>query len=462
MSIRLRLTIYWAAVLAGILAIAAFAAFKLFERQQWSTVDAALLEEADTSAHDIEQADRGRAIAIVRTLSGELDLGLGRRVRLVTANQVLADFGDLSAALPQVSPDFHSKGAFDSATGRYRYAVMPLRYAGQPAYLEDGVDSRPIHESIAQLRDSLLLSVPLILVLCVAGGYLLAGRALSPIASIANALAAIQPSNLRSRLSGPVVADEVGRLTASINALLDRVERASATERRFASDAAHELRTPLTVLRTGLEIALSRDRSADANRAALEDALKEVNDLCKIADELLMLSRLEGDVNIERQPVSLRSLLDEIHPAVETLAQAKEIGVQVDSDGDIQIDANPGYLRRLVINLLDNALKFTPANGAIKVRLSRNDGNAELRIADTGPGIDPKDLPFIFDRFFRGISGGTEGSGLGLSLCREIARIHGGNIVAHNLSAGGCEFVVTLPARKPEPQSFDPRSARSE
>src|SRR5208282_2340926 len=151
------------------------------------------------------------------------------------------------------------------------------------------------------LRNLLLLMLPIVLLLCVGGGYLLAGRALRPIESVTAELDAIGPANLSSRLEVPPVADEVARLTAVINALLERLERASATERRFASDAAHELRTPLAVLRTGLEVALARDRTAEQNRAALAAAHREVLSLCKISDELLILSRLNGEVMVDRQ-----------------------------------------------------------------------------------------------------------------------------------------------------------------
>src|SRR5258708_26893443 len=130
----------------------------------------------------------------------------------------------------------------------------------------------------------------------VGGGYLLGGRGLRPIESVSAELEAVGPTNLSSRLTVPPVADEVARLTAEINSLLERLERASATERRFASDAAHELRTPLAVLRTGLEGALARDRSAEENRSSLGAAHREARSLCRIADELLMLSRVNGEV----------------------------------------------------------------------------------------------------------------------------------------------------------------------
>lgn len=444
MTIRLRLTIYWAAVLAAILLAAAFAGLKLFERQQWSAVDAALLEEADTTAKEIERTDPAGARSIMEGLSRETDIGPGRRVQIVTDHGVVDNFGDIHTIPPAPNSQLPPR-AIMVTNRESRFAVVPLLFGGVPAYLQSGINGNLVQESIDSLRNSLLLMVPIVLLLCVAGGYWLAGRALRPIESVTAELDAIQPTNLSSRLPVPPVNDEVARLAAVINALLERLERASVTERRFASDAAHELRTPLAVLRTGLEVTLARERSADDNRAALTSALREVLSLCRISDELLMLARLNGEVSVESARLNLRALVLEIAATVEPLAQARGIQLRVSVGRDAFVEGNAGHLRRLIINLLDNALKFTPANGAIEVRLTMGADRAVLRVADSGPGIDPAEMPFIFDRFFRGASTPGEGSGLGLSLCKEIARLHGGDIAVANRPAGGCEFAVTIP-----------------
>jgi signal transduction histidine kinase len=311
--------------------------------------------------------------------------------------------------------------------------------------LEDGVDATPLREAIDRLRAALLLTVPLVLLLCVAGGYLLAGRALAPIASIADELAAIEPSDLSRRLPTPPTEDEVARLTAAINALLERVARASATERRFASDAAHELRTPLAVLRTGLEVALARERDAAANRAALADAHREVVALCKVADELLALARLGGEVTIDRKPLDLAALIREVGEQVEPLAAAKGIALVTDAPALAMVDGNESHLRRAVINLLDNALKHTSEGGSVALSLQRDGMLARLSVADTGAGIDPAELEHIFERFFRGRRAAGGGAGLGLSLVSEVARLHGGTVSARNRDTGGCEFILTVP-----------------
>jgi two-component system OmpR family sensor kinase len=450
MTIRLRLTIYWAAVLAAILLVAAIAVVKIFVRQQFSALDAALLEEAQTVADQIQGKGSSSALGILQRLSLETDIGPGRRVRIVTQHSEVGNYGDVHTTPPPFDRSLPTHPAI-VGNRAFRFAVVPMMYNGEIAYLQSGVQTGLIYESVDSLRNLLLLMVPIILIFCVGGGYLLAGRALRPIESVTAELDAIGPTNLSSRLTVPPVADEVERLTEVINALLERLERASATERRFASDAAHELRTPLAVLRTGLEVALARERTAEQNRAALGAAHREALSLCRIADELLMLSRLNGEVMVDRHRLNLRALLTEIAATVGPLAQAREIKLSVEAPQDAFVNGNEGHLRRLIVNLLDNALKFTPAGGSIDVGLKSDANRAILRVADTGEGIHPAELPHIFDRFFRGAGSPGEGSGLGLSLCREIARAHGGEIAAANLPSSGTAFVVTLALYKEDP-----------
>jgi two-component system OmpR family sensor kinase len=450
MTIRLRLTIYWAMVLGAILVVAAIAAIKLFERQQFGALDAALLEEAENAADQIQRGGTASALGVLQRLSLETDIGPGRRTRIVTSHNEVGNFGDVHTVPPPFDPSLPTHPAI-VGNHTFRFAVVPMLYNGDIAYLQSGVQAGLVDESVNGLRNLLLLMVPIILMLCVGGGYLLAGRALRPIELVTAELDAIGPTSLSSRLPVPPVADEVARLTTEINSLLERLEQAAATERRFSSDAAHELRTPLAVLRTGLEVALARDRSSAENRAALGAAHREALSLCRIADELLMLSRLNGEVMVDRQKLNLRALLSEIVGTVWPLAQSHKIKLSVSAPEDIFVNGNEGHLRRLIVNLLDNALKFTPAGGSIDVSLKSDANRAIIRVADTGEGIHPAELPHIFDRFFRGAGSPGEGSGLGLSLCREIARAHGGEIAAANLPSGGSAFVVTLALYKEDP-----------
>jgi signal transduction histidine kinase len=445
MSIRIRLTLYWAFVLAGVLLMAGEAVFLLFQGQLWGELDSALMEEAATAAETVAHLGPDSAIEIVRTLGAERDLGARRRVWLVSAGREIASAGDLTADLPAGRIGRPLRRTVDGDRHIFHYAIVPFMLAGAPAYIADGVDAAVVRNSILRLRTNLLLLLPMILAVSVAGGYWLAGRALVPINLMIAGLSEIEPRNLSHRLSFGGVDDEVTQLTRAINSLLDRVERASLAERRFAADATHELRTPLTVLRTGLEVALGRPRSTAEYADALTAALREAEALSQVADELLTLARLNEQAVVERASLDLRALVQEVAEAVEPLVHAKHLTLQTSLNGRVLVEGNSNHLRRLLINLLDNALKFTPESGRITLALDSRDAQAIMRIADSGPGIPDGDLPFIFDRFFRGKGRTEAGSGLGLSLCREIARLHGGEISVTNRAEGGAEFIVSLP-----------------
>lgn len=451
MSIRLRLTIYWTAITALILFAAGLLIMVMFARAMWGTLDAALLEEADTTAAAISHSTAADTRRVLQRLSQEKDLGPGRRVRLIADGHVVFDAGDPGADLPDAVAAAES--IVNGGSRRYRFAVAPLRVNGEPAQLLDGADAAPVRRTIAHLRSALLLVIPMILALCVAGGYWMAAWALAPLSEIAGALARIEARDLRRRLPLPQVQDEAKRLIAAINQLLERLENASAAQQRFVSEAAHELRTPLAVLRSGLEVTLQRPRDAEESRAALAQAMGEVERLCAIAEDLLALARLEAEPAVERAPVDLGEIAAEASAMARTLAEGRhqEFAPEIATDArpGIVVRGSAGDLRRVVLNLLDNAVKFTPAGGRIEIAVAADGPMALLRVRDSGPGIDPRDLDHIFDPFYRSRSANGAGSGLGLALSHEIVRRHGGVIAAANPAAGGCEVEVRLPLARP-------------
>jgi two-component system, OmpR family, sensor kinase len=443
LSILLRLTIYWTAITAVILLAAGLLIMVMFARAMWSTLDAALMEEANTAAADISHSSAADTKLILQRLSQEKDLGPGRRVRLIAGGHVVFDAGDPGADFPDALAAADS--GVDGGRHRYRFAIVPLRANGEPGSLQDGADAAPVRRTIAHLRNALLLVIPIILALCVAGGYWMAGWALAPVNEVTDALARIGPRDLRQRLPLPRVHDEAGQLIAAINQLLERLELASAAQQRFVSEAAHELRTPLAVLRSGLEVTLQRPRGAEESRAALEQAMGEVERLCAIAEDLLALARLDAEAAVERTPVDLREITAEASAMAQALAETRHQEFTVDAHKRIVVHGSARDLRRVVLNLLDNAVKFTPERGKIEIGVATNGSTALILVRDSGPGIDPRDIDHIFDPFYRSRSANGAGSGLGLALSREIVRRHGGVIQAANRAAGGCEVQVRLP-----------------
>jgi two-component system heavy metal sensor histidine kinase CusS len=446
MSVRLRLTIYWAGVLSLLLLGAAVTVFFLFQRQQWARLDSALIEEADTAAQTIARG--ANPAQMVAHLSEERDLGPRRRVWVAAGARTIAQAGEENADRPTLKQFRRNPAIVDGDDHIFRYALASFSLNGARAYLADGVDARGVRESVSRLRTSLLLVIPALLIGSISLGYWLAGRALAPLVTVASELAEIRPADLNRRLSPPPVNDELRKLIDAINTLLERIERSSSAERRFATDAAHELGNPLAVLRTGIEVALGHDRSAAEYKRALNAALRDVAVVCGMADDLLALTRLDQELSSGREPVELRTLTEEVLDTFEPLAASKRLVIVTDLPNDARVMGNRDHLRRLMINLVDNAAKFTPEGGRIDVALESKNGATTLRIADSGPGISEQDLPFVFERFFRGRNGHSEqGKGLGLSLCHEIVELHGGEISARNRPTGGAEFIVMLPVQ---------------
>lgn len=447
MSIRLRLSIYWSAITAAILFTSGALILLLFTRELWRTLDASLLEEADTAAAALSHSDSSQIERILSHLVAEKDLGPGKRVRLVVGNSVVFDQGDWQTQLPSLAVANQKSALVEGEDRRSRFAVVVLQLGGQHAVLQDGVDASSLLGNATHLRRVLMLILPLFLVLCVACGYWLSAGALKPLFSVREALAEIGPRDLGQRLPEPRAHDESGQLVVAINQLLERLERASDAQRRFISEAAHELRTPLAVLRAGIEVALQRPRNADENETALRDAQRDVERLCATAEELLALARLDSAATPRSEAVDVNRLVADAADTVRPLAEEKsQIILASDSGENSIVRGDPDQLRRVILNLLTNAIKFAPAAGHIEISAANSNSHVLLRVTDDGPGLDQEELSRMFDAFYRGRRVGGEGSGLGLTLCREIVRLHGGTIRASSRSSGGCEIEVNLPS----------------
>jgi signal transduction histidine kinase len=312
--------------------------------------------------------------------------------------------------------------------------------------------------SLSRLGWLLAALVPGVLVLAAAGGFWISGRALAPVDRITRDVKSISWRNLDRRLDEPVADDELRRLAVTFNDMLARIQLAAAEMARFTADASHELRTPVSLTRTTAEVALGRDRSADEYRAALAEISTQMERMSALVNDLLLLAR--SDVGVETSvtaSVDLSALVAETTGALRpTLARE---GVTLDLD--LSIDAAPApltvignaeSLRRLLVILLDNAIKYTPRDGHVTVRLSRAPQGAAIDVIDSGSGLDATDRVRAFDRFYRGAVArqqAPEGSGLGLSIARTIVDRHAGVIsLAPGPGDRGCWARVILPLQQ--------------
>jgi len=307
---------------------------------------------------------------------------------------------------------------------------------------------RRTHQTLTRYVETLLVLVPLGVVLSAVGGWMLARRALRPVDRMSQSALQISAEDLSRRLELRGTQDEIDRLADTLNAMLTRLQAAFTGMQRFTADAAHELRTPLTALRGGIEIALRAERSPDEYRRVLTSSIEEVDQLIRLAEDLLLLSRSTVGLEATRHPVDLEPLCLEALEIGVRLAKGKGVTVSMGATSPAMVQGDAGALRRALLNLVDNAVKYTPAGGCVTISLEHTAAAATIAVEDTGVGIDPADAERIFEPFVRldaGRNRDTGGSGLGLAIARSIVRAHDGTLEVASRAGGGCRFTIRLP-----------------
>lgn len=333
---------------------------------------------------------------------------------------------------------------------------QPLRLAvSQDRYMKVYVayPISEINDLLNNLFSIFIFLIPIALIISVGGGWFLAARSLKPVDDITRTARAITVQNLDRRIHYTGVDDELGRLVATFNEMINRLQLSFSQVQQFSSDASHELRTPLTIMRGELELALrSKRHTSEEYRTVLSSALEETIRMTTIVDNLLTLTKADmGASNIKMQDVWLRPIIQELHEDSEILAERKKISVSIGTLDDALVTGDPLRLRQLCLNLIDNAIKYTPELGTVQVSLIRENGTAKISVKDSGIGIPNNELPKIFDRFYRvdkARSRELGGSGLGLSISKWIAEIHGGSISVESEVNRGSTFTVSLPLKQ--------------
>jgi heavy metal sensor kinase len=331
-----------------------------------------------------------------------------------------------------------------------RVLTQPVREAGRVTSL---VQVGMSLETVAMTRRRFLLVMatvlPLALLFAGGGGWLLARRALRPVDRMTEATRRISAEHLSERLETTGSDDELDRLAVTLNDMLGRLDAAFRQVRQFSADASHELQTPLTILKGEIEVALRAPRSPEEYQRVLVSALEESERIARLVEGLLLLSRADaGVLRMDRQPVDLAELIADVSEYMRPLAEAHGVAMELKSVLPITIQGDRAHLRRLLLNLVDNGIKYTPAGGSVSLTLQRDAAWAVLRIADTGIGLEPEELEQVFQRFYRApaaVEQGKEGSGLGLCIARSIAEAHGGHIQVESSPGQGSAFTVFLP-----------------
>jgi heavy metal sensor kinase len=460
-TIRVRLTLWYVALLALFLLGFSVALYFTLARSLDQQVDATLRLNAEQLAGGVN-IEQGQ----VNFQSSESDLTdaaslreQGYLVRLLDASGGVADTNARLAALPVVP------SALDAARSgqpwldtfvvnghSFRVYTRPIVEGGQfYGALQVAQSLDPVANTLRQLLLLLAAIVPLTLVFALAGGFWFARRALGPIDRITTAAQRMSAEDLTQRLGLNLPDDEVGRLARTFDGMLARLDAAFRRERQFTADASHELRTPLTAMRGEIDVTLNRPRSAAEYRRALEELGGDVDRLTRLAEDLLTLARADaGRLPLQRGTLNVSQLLHAVAEQLRPLAESKNILLNVRADDALAVWADEDKLLRVVLNLADNALKFTPAGGRVMLSASRTAGQIELVVSDTGAGMSAQDLPHIFERFYRADeshSPGTGGAGLGLAIAHSLVIAQGGTIEVKSALGQGTTFVVKLPSK---------------
>lgn len=323
---------------------------------------------------------------------------------------------------------------------------------GAEYLVEVGTLLDPVETMLNHLLLQLVFGLPLVVIITTAGGYLLVRRALAPVEQITRAAERITQHNLSERLPVSETGDELERLAFSLNRMIARLDDAFQNSKRFVADASHELRTPLTILRAELENLVDDTRLDAEVRERAASMFEEAVRLSRIVEQLFMLSRLDaGDAQSEWSRFDLAGMAKNTAEQMGLLAEDKKISITCDASQAVVVEGDPSRLKQVVVNLLDNAIKYTPQNGRIQLRVHAVNGHAVLEVEDSGVGIAAEALPHVFDRFYRVDqirSSDVEGAGLGLSIARAICSAHGAEIEATSSPSAGSCFRVKLPLSK--------------
>jgi heavy metal sensor kinase len=326
-----------------------------------------------------------------------------------------------------------------------RLLVRPVVRPGRTLVIVVGASLEDREEALDRLLAELFILGPVALLLSSLAGYFLAGAALRPVEAMRRRAAEVSSGRSGQRLPLPRARDEIHRLGETLNAMLGRLEAALARERRFVADASHELRTPLALLKTELELALRRPRSGEELEQALRSAAGEVDRLVRLAEDLLVLARVdEGRLPLRRTPIGAGELLRTVAQRFAEKAASKGRALEVDVSENESLVGDRLRLEQALGNLVDNALRH--GEGTIRLRAEQRDGRVEIRVSDEGKGFPPDFLPRAFDRFTRADEArGGAYAGLGLAIADTIARAHGGTAQAANGADNGAVVTITLP-----------------
>ncbi|CAN5667512.1 ATP-binding protein [soil metagenome] len=456
-SRRARLTAWYVAVLAVALVMFATLLYVSLSQRLYAHHDeeltteaegiASLLADVDSQermAGALEQVRSGESLVLVLNASGDM---LFRSAALRAGEPSLAQHEVLVHAATRGATRAQFFTAVLHSAGTVRFICVPLPNPGG-LYLQVGQPIGEVGETLRFLKGASLVLIPMVLALTSIGGLVIARRALAPMDRMRTTLEAIQAEDLSRRIDVHPRELELGQLVGTLNRLLDRLARAFASLREFAGDASHQLQTPLTVMKGSIDVALSAPRDPTAYRDVLEEVAHEADRMSSIVTDLRALSLADAPVLAAgAQPLPFSEIVTEAGDLIGALAEPSELAVELTVEAGILVTGDAVRLQQVVLNLGENAVKYSRPGGRITIGLVRSGPEAVLTVSDNGVGIAEGDLPHISERFYRSRHGtpATAGTGLGLAIARGIVEAHGGRIAVQSRPGVGASFIVHLP-----------------
>jgi heavy metal sensor kinase len=446
-TIKFRLTLWYLAAIVVTLIVFGWFAYYLLSRNLYRNLDeslrARIIELQGSIKYDGRQFifdEKVPELVMIYDADGVLRQRLGPNVSFAnidrTVEQALFGKNTFQSAARAEGPDVRLYAAPFDVDDKTRIAIVV------------GRTTNDIVSVLAIFRMVILNSSLLVVLLSGVGGLFLADRALRPVEHIAETARGIGEGDLSRRIDVKTD-DELGRLASTLNGMIARLEEAFKKERQFVADASHELRTPLAIIQAESSLALEKSRTQDEYQKSLELVSQEIAFMSEIVGKMLLLARSDsGSEPVDFEDIRLKELITELTQDLELLVEEKGLRFDLGPMEDLKVRGDRVKLKELFLNVLDNAIRYTPGGGAISASLVRRDDRAVASIGDTGIGIPAEHLPFIFDRFYRVDRARTSsdgGTGLGLSIALSVAKTHGGGIEVESQPDQGTTFRIVLP-----------------
>jgi len=450
--IRLRLALWYTVVLAAGLVFLGGGLWWMVSRSLRTSLDASLTESAHGVVATIEaHTNPKKPWHLAEELSEYSEATPGgnlMEVRYSTGEPIVTSETVSLARQGGLRPGIF--GVQAASSGRYRTLTAEASAKGLKFQILVAAPLHPLEATLSHVRWLLLWSIPGVLLAAALGGYWVSRRALAPVDRITDAARRIGIQNLSERLPVPETRDELERLSTTWNEMLARLEAAVKRLTQFTADASHELRTPIALIRTTAEVTLRRERSAETYREALRQIVVETERTTRLVEDLLLLARADaGFPTLPLERMELTPLVRDVWQQGQVLAEAKRLEVAAElPDEPVFVEANDPALRRMLLLLLDNALKYTPEGGRITLSVDAQPGEATVAVRDTGIGIPENALPHVFERFYRvdeSRSRDAGGTGLGLAIAKWIAERHHASLDAESVVGKGSVFRIRFP-----------------